>query len=157
MRMGPLSLTVQETRSRRRWKRGRPLSTEERRASLKERVIWKCFELEERESLLTQRIPLQVLTRILSARLRKLTPLHSILPLMTPSKPSLQTGLSTSRFLRVKRSLAFSMLFGTATTTVQAIKPNLLEGQVAMLNWRIWRALLGATVLYVAFVQNMRQ
>nr|AHA59435.1 hypothetical protein [Cherry twisted leaf associated virus] len=157
MRMGPSGLTVQETRSRRRRRRGRPLSAEERKTSLKERATWRCSEPEERESHLTQRIPLQVLIRSLSARLRRLTPLYSTLPLMTPSKLSLQIGLSTSRSLKMKRSLAFSMLFGTATTTAQVIKPNSLEGQVAKLNWRIWRALLGATVLYVAFVQNTRQ
>nr|AHJ80313.1 hypothetical protein [Cherry twisted leaf associated virus] len=157
MRMGPSSSTVQEIRSRRRQRRGRPISIEEQRASLRKRVIWRCSEQGEEGPHLIQKIPLQALIKNLSARLRRLTPLHSTLPLMTPSRPSQQTGLNTSKSLRVKRSLAFLILCGTATTTVQVTRPNLLAGQAATLNWRIWQALLGATVLYVAFAQNMRQ
>nr|AHA59497.1 hypothetical protein [Cherry twisted leaf associated virus] len=156
-RMDHSSSIVQAIRSRRRWRRGRLLTPEEQMASLKRRVIWRYSGQEEEESHLTPRIPLQALIKNLSARLRRLTPLHSTLPLMMPSRPSQQTGLSTSKFLRMKRSLAFSILFGTVITTVQVTKPNLLGGQVAMLNWRTWQVLLGATVLYVAFVQNMRQ
>nr|AHJ80323.1 hypothetical protein [Cherry twisted leaf associated virus] len=157
MRMDPSSSTVQATRSQRRRKRGRPLTEEERRASLKERVIWKCSEQEDGESLLTQRIPPQVLIRSLSARLRRLTPLHSTSQQTMLSKQLLPTGLSTLKCLRLKRSIAFLMLSGTVTTTAQVIRQNLLDGRAVMLNLRIWQALLGATVLYVAFAQNMRQ
>nr|AHA59487.1 hypothetical protein [Cherry twisted leaf associated virus]AHJ80296.1 hypothetical protein [Cherry twisted leaf associated virus] len=157
MRMDHSSLTVQEIRSQRRRRRGRLLTTEERTASLRKRAIWRCSDPEEEGSLLIQRIPPQALTRILSARLRRLTPLHSTLPQMMPSRQLLPTGLSTSKFLRLKRLTAFLMLSGTVTTTAQVTKQSLSGGQTAMLNWRIWRALLGVTVLYVAFVQNMRR
>nr|AHA59511.1 hypothetical protein [Cherry twisted leaf associated virus] len=156
-RTDPSNWTVQEIRSRRRWRHGRPLTAEEQEASLKERVIWRYSEQEEEGSLLTQRIPPQALIRILSARLRRLTQLHSTLQLMTQSRPLLPTGLNTSKFLKLKRLTAFLMLSGTVTTTAQVIRRSSLDDQAAMLNWRTWRALLGATVLYVAFVQNMRQ
>nr|UCJ00504.1 hypothetical protein [Cherry twisted leaf associated virus] len=157
MKMDPSNLTVLAIRSQRRRRRGRLLTPEERGASLRKRVIWKCSEQEEGESLLTQRIPHQALIKILSARLRRLTPLHSTSQLMIQLRPSLPIGLNTSRCLKLKRLIAFLMLSGIATTTAQVTKPNLSGGQVAMLNWRTWQALLGATVLCVAFVQNMRQ
>nr|UCJ00518.1 hypothetical protein [Cherry twisted leaf associated virus] len=157
MKMDPSSSTVQAIRSQRRRKRGRPLTEEERRTSLKERVIWRCSEQEDEESLLIQRIPPQVLIRNLSARLRRLTPLHSTSQRMILSKQLPPTGLSTLKCLRLKRSIAFLMLSGTATTTAQVTRQNLLGGRVVMSSLRTWQALLGATVLYVAFAQNMRQ
>nr|AKN20455.1 hypothetical protein [Cherry twisted leaf associated virus] len=157
MKMDPSNLIMQAIRSQRRRRRGRLVTAEEQEASLKVRVIWKCSEREEEESLLIQRIPPQALIRILSARLRRLTPLHSTLQQTMPSRQSQLIGLNTLKCLRLKRLIAFLMLSGTVTTTAQVTKQNLLGGQAATSNLRTWRALLGATVLYVAFAQSMRQ
>nr|AGI62196.1 hypothetical protein [Cherry necrotic rusty mottle virus] len=157
MTMEPSNSMLQTTKSRRRRRLGRPLLHPEMRKVLQEGVISKCLEPEEEGSTLIQRIPPQVLAESLSATFRKKTlPLLTSLPMM-PSRPLQQTGLNTSRCLRLKHSIAFLMLSGTAITTVQAIRQNSLVGQSVGLSLRSWQALLGATVLYVAFAQSMHQ
>nr|AHA59481.1 hypothetical protein [Cherry twisted leaf associated virus] len=155
--MVPSSWTVQEIRSRRRLRRGRLLSIEEREASRKSRVIWICSGPEEEGSLLTPKIPLQVLARSLSARFQSRTLQHSMLPQMTPSRQLLQIGSSTSKFQRLKRSIAYLILSGTVTTTAPVIRQNLLEEPNAMLNLRILQVLLGATALYAVSALNMHR
>nr|ASJ27576.1 hypothetical protein [Cherry necrotic rusty mottle virus] len=153
----PSNSTLQITRSRRRRRLGRPLHLPEMVKALQERATLTSSGQEEGGSALIPKIPPQVLAEILSTTFKKRTLQLSTLHLMTQLKQLRPIGLSTSRCLSLKYSIAFLMLFGTATTTVQVTKPNSLVEPSAMLNLRSWRALLGATVLYAAFAQNMRQ
>nr|ABZ89202.1 ORF5a-encoded protein [Cherry necrotic rusty mottle virus] len=157
MTMEPSNSTLQITRSRRRRRLGRPLHLPEMREALQERAILTSSGQEGGGSTLIQKIPPQVLAESLSTTFKRRTLQLSTLHLMTQLKQLQPIGLSTSRCPSLKHSIAFLMLFGTATTTVQVTKPNLLVGPSAALNSRNWRVLLGATVLYVAFAQNMRQ
>nr|UCJ00385.1 hypothetical protein [Cherry necrotic rusty mottle virus] len=157
MTMEPSNSMLQTTRSRRRRRLGRPFLLPEMKKALQERATSISLGQGEGESTLTQRIPPQVLAESLSTTFRKRTLQLSTLHLMTQLKQLQPIGLSTSRCLSLKHSIAFLMLFGTATTTVQVTRPNLLAEPNAMLNLRNWQALLGATVLCVVFAQNMRQ
>nr|CBJ94497.2 hypothetical protein [Cherry necrotic rusty mottle virus] len=151
------SSMLQITRSRRRRRLGRPLHLPEMKKALQERAILTSSGQEEGGSTLIPKIPPQVLAESLSTTFKRRTLQPSTLQLMTQLRQLQPIGLSTSRCLSLKYSIAFLMSFGTATTTVQVIKQNSLVEPSAMLNLRNWRALLGATVLYVAFAQNMRQ
>nr|ABZ89209.1 ORF5a-encoded protein [Cherry necrotic rusty mottle virus] len=157
MTMEPSNSTLQITRSRRRRRLGRSLHLPEMKKALQERATLTSSGQEEGGSTLIPKIPPQVLAEILSTTFKRRTLQLSTLHLMTQLKQLQPIGLSTSRCPSLKHSIAFLMLFGTATTTVQVIKPNLLVEPNATLNLRNWRVLLGATVLYVAFAQNMRQ
>nr|AHA59447.1 hypothetical protein [Cherry necrotic rusty mottle virus] len=157
MTMEPSNSTLQITRSRRRRRLGRPLHLPEMKKALQERATLTSLGQEEGGSTLIPKIPPQVLAESLSTTFKRRTLQLSTLHLMTQLKQLQPIGLSTSRCPSLKHSIAFLMLFGTATTTVQVTKPNLLAEPSATLNLRNWRVLLGATVLYVAFAQNMRQ
>nr|AHA59465.1 hypothetical protein [Cherry twisted leaf associated virus] len=156
-RMAPSGWTVQEIRFRRRLRRGRLLSKEEREASLKGRAIWIYSDPEGEESPLTPRIPLQVLARNISASFQSRTLQHSMLPQIAQLRQLLQIGSSTSKFQKLKRSIAYLILSGTVITTVPVIKPSSLEEPNAMLNLKILQALLGATALYAVSALNMHQ
>nr|UCJ00455.1 hypothetical protein [Cherry necrotic rusty mottle virus] len=157
MMMEPSNLMLQTTRSRRRRRLGQPLHFPGMKRVLQERAILKFSDQEEGELTSIQRIPPQVLAESLSATFKKRTLQLSTLHLMTQLKQLQPIGLSTSKCLSLKRSIAFSMLSGTVTTTAQVTKQNSWAEPNVMSNLRNWQALLGATALYVAFVLNTRQ
>nr|UCJ00448.1 hypothetical protein [Cherry necrotic rusty mottle virus] len=156
-RMEPSSEMLQAKRFQRRKRLGRPLMINVKRLILQERAILTSSEPGGEESSLIPKIPLPVLAESLSAEFKRRTQLRSILPLMIQSKQSLLIGSSTSKYLKLKCLTVYLMLSGIATTTAQVTKQNSWGGQNVMSNSKNWQALLGATVLYVAFVQSMRQ
>nr|UCJ00462.1 hypothetical protein [Cherry necrotic rusty mottle virus] len=157
MRMEPSSEMLQVKRSQRRRRLGRPLMINVRKLTPQGRVTSTSLEQEGEGLSLTPKIPLPVLAESLSAEFRKRTQLRSTLLLMTQLRQLPPTGSSTLRSQMLRSLIAYSMLSGTVTTTVQVTKPNSWGDPSAMLSSRNWRVLLGATVLYVAFAQNTHQ
>nr|AKN20448.1 hypothetical protein [Cherry rusty mottle associated virus] len=155
--MEPSSLIINRERSQRRRRLGRTLKPQEMKESKQRRAILRSSEPEEEGSLLTPKIPPQVLAKILSETFKKRTQLHSISHLTTSLRPLLLTGLNTSRCLKLRRLIASLMLSGTVIITAPATKQSLLGGPNAELSLKILQVLLGATALYAVSALNMLQ
>nr|UCJ00169.1 hypothetical protein [Cherry green ring mottle virus] len=151
------SSTLKGKESQRSHRRRRTLSPPTLKTRIPRKVTSTYCEPEGKESLSTQLIPPLVLAEALSIRFKKRTQLHSISPLMTPSRQSHQTGSNFSKLNRRRSLTASLMLSCSVTITALAIKQRWLEKPGVGLDLKTLPAQLGATVLFAAFVQSMLQ
>nr|UCJ00218.1 hypothetical protein [Cherry green ring mottle virus] len=151
------SSTHRERESQRSHRRRRTLGPPTLKIRIPKRVTLTYYEPEERESLSILPIPPLALAEALSTQFRRRIQLRSILPLMTQLRQSHPTGLNFSRLSR-KRSLTASLMLSCSVTiTVLATKQRWSEKLGMGPALRTLPAQLGATVLFVAFVQSMLQ
>nr|BCA25745.1 hypothetical protein [Cherry green ring mottle virus] len=151
------SLTLRGKEYQRNHRRRRTLSPPTLKTRIPGKVMLTYCEPEEKELPSTQLIPPQVLAEALSIRFKRQTLLRLMSPLMTPSRPLLQTGSNFSKLSR-KRSLTASLMLSySVTITVLATRQKWLEKLGMGLGLRTLPVQLGATALFVAFARSMHQ
>nr|AFU54626.1 hypothetical protein 5a [Cherry green ring mottle virus] len=155
--MEPSSLTPKEKGSQKSHRRRRTLSPPTLKTRIPRKVMLTYCEPEERGLPLTQLIPPPALAEALSTQFKKRTQLHSILPLMIPSRQSHQIGLSFSKLSKRRSLTASLMLSYSVTITALVIRQRWLGNPGVELGLKTLPAQLGATVLFAAFAQNMLQ
>nr|AFU54619.1 hypothetical protein 5a [Cherry green ring mottle virus] len=138
-------------------RRRRTLSPPTLKTRIPRKVMLTYCEPEGRESPLTHLIPPLALAEALSTQFKKQTQLHSISPLMIPSRQSHQTGLIFLKSSKRRSLTASLMLSCSVTITALAIRQRWLENPGVGSGLKTLPAQLGATVLFAVFAQNMRQ
>nr|ATB18097.1 hypothetical protein [Cherry green ring mottle virus] len=155
--MEPSSSTPKGKGSQRSHRRRRTLSPPTLKIRIPRKVTLTYCEPEGKESLLIHPIPPLALAEALSTQFRKRIQLRLISPLMTPSRQSHPTGLNFSKLSRKRFLTASLMLSCSVTITVLATRQRWSEKLGMGSALRTLPAQLGATVLFVAFVQSMLQ